>query len=291
MPAHKFPPKGYRLTDHPLPHDFRYGASFDILDATKDATIITILRASEDATVGIEAVEVNPRHASFAEETGPTCAMGSIVPKISFTLRGSLSQAMLVDNEFAKVNLNMIPIYSSFLSSLDASDDKTTEDIELLLDLSHDVTAKRTEPQFGTVNLTNASTHPVNTVLETEVFGDYGLATDLTLESVAWDENRFYNALSFYTNGGMLRKVTGPKKTWTLSRDRPFLYHSMNFINPSVKRMNPYTFCGVILWSSLVGNHSFGITIDFNAADLDTVSWNCEIRFDEWNIDFDQTAQ
>ncbi len=291
MPAHKFPPKGYRLNDHPLPHDFRYGASFDILDATKDATILTLIRASEDATVGIEAVEVNPRHASFAEETGPTCAMGSIVPKVSFTIRGSLSQAMLTDNEFAKVNLNMIPIYSSFLSSLDASDDKTTEDIELLLDLSHDVTAKRVEPQYGTVNLTNASLHPVNTVLETEGFADYGLATDLTLESVAWDENRFYNALSFYTNGSMLRHVTGRKRTWTLSRDRPFLYHSMNFTNPTVKRMNPYTYCGVILWSSKVGNHSYGITTDFNAADLDTVSWNAEIRYDEWNIDFDQTAQ
>ncbi len=291
MPTHKNPPRGYRLTDHPLPHDFRYGASFDILDTTKDATMLTLLRASEDATVGIEAVEVNPRHASFAEETGPSCAMGSIVPRISFTFRASLSQALLTDNEFAKVQIQYIPIYTSFLSSLDASDDKTTEDIELILDLSHDVTAKRVEPQFGTVNLTNASAHPVNTVLEAEGFADYGLGTSLPLESIAFDENRMYNALSFYTNGGMLRKVLGQKKTFTLSRDRPALYHSNNFTNPTVKRMNPYTYCSVLLWTSAVGIHSFGTSGDFNATDLDLVSFNAEIRFDEWNIDFDQTAQ
>ncbi len=290
MPQHKNPPRGYRLTDHPLPHDFRYGFSFDILDATKDATLLTIIRASEDATVGVEAVEVNPTHASFAEETGPTCAMGSIVPKVSFTFRAAMSQAMLLDNEFGKVQLNMIPVYSSFLSSLDAADDKTTEDIELILDLEHDVTAKRVNPNFS-VNLTDTATHPVNTVLETEVFGDYGLAVDLTMMSIAFDENRMYNALSHYTNGGMLRKVLGRKKTWTLSRDRPALYYSNNFTNPSVKRMNPYTYCGVIVWTSIVGSHSFGISTDFNAADLDRVHCNAEIRFDEWNIDFDQTAQ
>ncbi len=286
----KTPPKGYRMIEHPLPHDLTYNGVFDILDATKDATLLTVLRATEIA--GIEAVEVNPRHASFAEETGPTISMGSIVPRIQFTLRAQCSQAMILDNEFAKVQFHMMPIYTAFLDSLEAADDKTDKDVASILELSAaDTTEKRTRPLFSTVNLSAATgTQPVNTILETEVFGDWGLATDLVMESVAWDVGEYFDAVKYFTNGAMLRKVTGPIKTWTLSRDRPAMYHSSNFTNPTVKRGNPWTYCGVMLWTSQVGVHSFGYAGDFDAADKDTVHFNAAIRFDEWNPEFDQTV-
>ncbi len=155
--------------------------------------------------------------------------------------------------------------------------------------MEHDTTAKRVNPNYGTVNLTGVRNQPVATVLETEVFGDWGLATDLVQESIAWDQVRFYDALNFYTNSGMLKKIVGRKQTFTITKDRPALYHSNNFTNPSVKRMNPYTFCGVIIWTGIPGTNAFGQPADFNAADLDLIHWNIFVRFDEWNPDFDQT--
>ncbi len=292
MPFHKRPPRGYRKMEHPLPHEFTYGASFDILDATKDATIVTAFRASEDATVGIEAVPVNPSHASFAEEAGPTCAMGSIVPQLNFTFRASLSQALLLDNEFAKVQIQFLPIYTAFLSSLDAADTKTAFDIETILELQHETGAKDVFPLYvAATDLTNGSNHPTSNVLDSgEAFGDWGLGTDLGLESVAFVPDEVYNCLQYYTNGGMLRKIIGRKQTFTLSRDRPAMYHSSNFTNPTVKRMNEYTYCGVLIWTSIPNIHAFGKIGDFDAADKDTVHWNCHFRFDEWNPDFDQTS-
>ncbi len=290
MTKHKTPPRGYRMLDYPLPHEFQYGGTFDFLDLSKDATMITILRSSE-TTTGVEAVEVNPRHAAFAEETGPTIANGSIVPRISFTLRASLSQATTVDNEFGAVQFHMLPIYTAFLDSMEASDDKTGEDVEGILELATSATAaKRVQPLFSGTNLTNGLAQPVNTVLDTEVFGDYGLTTDLVLESVAFTQDDFYDAMQYYTNGGMLKKVSGSIKTWTLSRDRRAMYHSNNFTNPTVKRGNAWMFCGVLLWTSIPGVHSFGIGTDFNGTDLDLVHFNLQIRFDEWNPNFDQTT-
>ncbi len=290
MPRHKFPPAGYRKMEHPLPHNFSYSASFDILDVAKDATMLTILRASEDATAGIEAVEVNPRHASFAEETGPTIAMGSIVPKISFTFRSSLSATMIVDNPFASVQIHLMPVYTAFLSSLDAADSKTTEDIESIIRVAHDVTAKRVEPENSTTNLTSGGGQPFNTVLETEVFGDYGLTGDGVLESIAFDPEKYFDALSYFTNQAMLRKVTGHITTGTMTRDRNFTFHSNNFTSPIVKRGNEYTYCGVIVWTSIPGIFSHGNAGDFNGTDLDKIHFNAQIRFDEWNPDFDQTT-
>lgn len=276
------------MDEYPLPHEFLYTGQFDLLDAAKNSTILTVLRSSESVT-GIDLVEVNPRNNAFQEETGPTIANRSIVPRISFTLRASLSQAMLLDNEFAKVQFHMMPIYTAFLSSLDAEDDDSGLDIEEILELTHAVGAKRVEPLYAT-KLSSTGTQPLNTILEAEALEDYGLTTTAVMENVAWNLDDYFDCLSYYTNSGMMRKVTGPIKTWTLTRDRTATYHSNNFTNPIVKRGNAYTYCGVLIWVGLPGAHSFGVATDFDAADKDIIHWNSQIRFDEWNSSFDQTV-
>ncbi len=290
MPFHKFPPKGYRKMEHPLPHQFEYNGGFNILDNTKLATMCTLLRSSEPASNTIASVEVNPANNDFVEETGPTCARGSIVPRLNFTFRASLSQAMLADWEFAKVQIQFLPIYTSFLNPLEALDDKTNETIEGIMELAHGVNDKKVYPLFNAVDMTNETAHPMNSVLDTELLGDYGLGTDTSMEYITFGNETMYNALQYYSISGMLKKVIGQRKVFTMSRDRPAFYHSNNFTNPSVKRMNPYTFCAVLIWCSKPGFYSHGHTADFDSAtNKDLVHMSVDVKFDEWNPDFDQT--
>lgn len=288
MPKH--PPRGYSKMQYPLPHNFSYSGVFDILDSAKRATYVTLFRGTE-TSLSPDSIEVNPRHDNFAEDQGPTCIFDSIIPKVSFTLRASLSQAMLADFEFAKVVFKMMPVYIAFEDSLTAKNinSPAESEVEDILHLAHTVTSHRTQPLFVT-KLTARGSHPYSTISATDTEASWGLTTNATLENVAFIPETYYDALSYYTNAGMLRKVTGPVKTWTLNKDKGFVYHSDNFTQPSVKRINPYTFCGALIWTEFPGIHAWGNTADYNGTDLDLCWWNADIRFDEWNSEFDQTT-
>ncbi len=285
-----FPPRGYNKMQHPLPHNFMYQGVFDILDAAKDATYISLFRGDETANPP-DTIEVNPRHGSFAEDGGISVCMDSIIPKVSFTFRASLSQAMLTDNEFAKVIIKFMPVYMAFEDSYTAKNINMPAETEVedILQLTHATVSKRGGPNFAS-KLTTRGSHPASTITQTDSTTTLGLTTNLELESVAWNAPLFYDALQYYTNSGMLSKHIGQIHTFELSRDKSALYHSSNFTNPMVKRINPYTYCGVLLWCEIPGVHSPGSTGDFNATDLDTVWFNAAVKFDEWNSEFDQTT-
>ncbi len=287
----KHPPRGYTKMQYPLPHDFSYKGVFDILDPAKRATYVTLFRGTE-TSLAPDGIEVNPRHDDFAEDPGPTCIFDSIIPKVSFTMRASLSQAMTTDFEFAKVIFKMMPVYIAFEDSLTAKNinSPAESEIEDILHLSHTVTSHRTQPLFVTKLTDDGVDHPLSVVTAADSATTWGLTTNAKLENVAFSPAVYYDALSYYTNAGMLRRVTGPVKTWTLTRDKSMVYHSDNFTNPSVKRINPYTFCAALIWTEIPGAHAPGNSGDYNGTDLDLVWWQADIRFDEWNAEFDQTT-
>ncbi len=284
------PPKGYRSQEHPLPHDYNYRFDLDFLDATKDATMLTFFRTTEDAN-GAEDIVCNPSHASFVEDEGPCILNGSIVPKLELSMKMNLSQATLADNEFGSIQVNLLPIYIAFESTLVAQNVGPPEsEIEDLLELQHNTTLKRTNPLFANVKL-SYGTHPLSTVTNTDAFGDYNLTTNNTMESIAFNVTTLFDAFDYYSNSGMLRKVTGRRRSYVLSRDRTAHLYSNSFTYPSVKRGNSYTYCGMLVWISTPGDiGSYGALGDWNGADLDIVHFNTKVRFDEWNVDFDQTA-
>ncbi len=284
------PPRGYRQMEHPLPHKFDYNFALDFLDTTKDATMLTLFRTTEDA-LGAETIEVNPSHPNFVEDTGPTILNGSIIPKVNVTMKMNLSQATLLDNEFGSVVVNVLPIYIAFESTLVAQNVGPPEtEIEDIVELSHNTTLKKTNVLWANVKL-SAGTHPLSTITNADTISDWNLTTNSTMESVAFSPGELYDAFRYYTNAGMLRKVTGRRRSFVLSRDRTAHLYSNNFTNPSVKRGNSYTFCGMLVWVTTPGaTGSYGVATDFDAADKDIINFNTRITFDEWNVDFDQTA-
>ncbi len=289
MAHNKFPPRGYKTMDYPLPHNFGYGISLGGDSATRNSTIFTILRASEIAT-GVEAIEVNPANSAFAEDQGPLIHMGSIIPRINFTLMAQMSKVAIETDKQRATRFNWMPIYIAFLDTLEAEDSKTSTQVEDTLELQHETTNKDTYPLFNGTKLTGDGGYQAfSTVPSTEVFGDYGLTTNGIMEGVDFVMEEFYDNLQFKTNHGMLQKTIGQMRTVVVKRDHPYIYHSNSFTYPSVKRGNPYTFCGVLVHVEQVGTPP-QIGISSELTDIDHLNVKCVIRYDEWNTGFDQAV-
>ncbi len=288
LARHRYPPKGYNQLQYPLPHNFTYKFGLSLEAATKNSTMLTLFRATKKAA-GVEAIEVNPKNAAFAEDGGTAVQMGSIIPKTSFTIHAQMTKAAIETDKLRQLRFSWFPIYTAFLSPLEAQDDKTTTSIEDILELTHTVGDESTSPLFSNVDLLDAGNQPLSTVGFAEVIADFGLTTNALLESVAFDKELFRDAMQYYGNQGMLKKVVGRMNNVIISRDRMYRYHSNNFTNPAVKRGNPYMFCGVMFHIEQVGG-DYQPILAADTTVIDHVYFNVNVRFDEWHPLFDQAT-
>ncbi len=283
------PPKGYSQMQHPLPHNFNYRFSLNAENVNVASTMVTLLRTSEVAT-GVSEIEVNPKNGAFAEDNGPLIHQDSIVPRMSISFTAALSKGAIETDAVRSLKLMWMPIYISFLNSLEAEDSKTAVQIEDILELTHNTDNKDVHPTFNGNNLIGfGGNQAVSTVAATEVFGDYGLSVNTVLEALTFDRELFFDALQYYTNSSMLKKVTGRMKTIILKRDYPYRYYSNRFTYPSVKRGNPYTFCGILFHLPQVGTAD-QIPLAGDTTDIPHVNVAMHVRYNEWNPEFDQSA-
>ncbi len=290
MVYNKFPPRGYRSAEFPQPHAFGYDFSLSAEDETKNSTICTLLRTSQ-AQAAVENIEVNPKHTSFSIDPGPLISLESIVPRMKLSIKAHLTKGAIETDAMRFLRFTWFPIYGAFKNTWDATDEDSSQAITDVLELQYDTTNKDVYPLFANVDLTGVGTvvQPLSTVIGSEAFGDYGLTTDTVLESVAWSPYYLTNGLNFHTNREMLKKTVGNIQNVTVTRDRPYMYYSNNFTNPRVKRGLDYTFCGLLFHLEQGGSmhQLFGLA-DTTAIDHLRIQVRC--RYDEWNPQFDQTA-
>ncbi len=285
------PPRGYTGPENPMIHDFEYSNfKLDVEDQTKNSTIVTLFSQAE--VVGVESREVNPANSAFAEDAGSMVFQNSIVPKISVSIHARLNRTAHDIDSIDHMMFKWMPLYTSFLNSLDAENlDNPASDIETILELQHDTGKKKTFPLFANVDLLTG-VHPLSDTVFTETIADVGLTTDTKMESVAFDEQAFWDAKSYYSNRGMLNKVTGPMRTVHLDfTRRPYTYFSNNFTNPVVKRANPYTFCGILFHVPQADEIQQVCDEEDVTTSVGHITIGVRVNFKEWNVDFDQTSQ
>ncbi len=279
-------PKGYFKTEYPLPHNWQHVFSLGIDNATvENCTYVPILM-NDLGLVSPDAVIANPEHGSYAESDDPYCHKNSIIPKISFSLKASLTKGAIETDAVRQIHFKWLPVYMSFLNRLDASDIKTGVSVENILEIEHETTGKSAYPLWSAVDLASASSVGIHASATTALMGMTGNAT---YESIAFDMDLFYDALQYYTNAPMLRKVIGRWNHGTVRRDKDYFYHSSNFTNPMVKRINEYTFCGVLVYAGKASGAEqlIGAT---DVTDIPHVAFIANVRYDEWNSEFDQTS-
>jgi len=283
----KYPPNNYFAMEYPLPHNFNYKFSLSPETTGKNSTLCTLLQNREGLTA-VESIEVNPSNGAFGEETGPTCQPDSIIPKINVSFDCQLNKSIVVDG-IKYLKINYLPIYSSF-KDFEAKDNKTDVAVESILEIVDDANSKRVYPLFNGNDCLAEDDHPFNTKHIADAYTGWGLTTDAKMECVDFDEELMWDALSYYSNSSMLAKVMGSWRTALVTEHKPFHFNSNNYTNPMVKRMNEFTFCGILFHVPLVDTPQQY----YKAGDISEASsflnFNVKIRYDEWNSQFDQTS-
>ncbi len=278
------PPKGYNAMDKPLPHNFNYKFGLNIdSGTTKGATYLPLI-LNDEGLVNADTVNVNPKHGSFAESNNPYCHQESIIPRMGVTIKATLSKIAIETDKIRQLNFSWMPVYTSFLNRLEAQDSKTSVQVEDILELQHETVGKSTYPIWGG----KLSLAPAVGIHASATTAFMGMTTNANLELIAFDRELFFDALQYYTNAEMLKKVIGRTNNVTLTRDRNYFYHSNNFTHPTVKRINPYTFCGILFYSGKEGSTDQLLQVG-DATSVDHIIVQAHIRYDEWNNSFDQT--
>ncbi len=264
----------------PQPHDINGGIAFELDDSTLDSTIIPF--AFYDEGMGTpSALETHPENAAFAiQRDEANCFVNSRINNIVAELRFGLTSKAIDDN-IPAICMAYMPIFMAFKEDYDAADELSGNTVKAVLEMQTESTDRQGFPLY--VAGKDMAEH-------TAGHGDLGanqpgLDTDQGIEAVAFSTIDYYDMLHFGTIRSKLRATQGGLKWFNLTPTHPFRKVRF-FIRPKVKRMNEYTFYGVLVHVPKAGfveqlPNATEITAVTNYV---TCYWN--IRFNEWNQDF-----
>ncbi len=266
---------------YPRIHNYEFGFGLSADDANKASTIVPYF-FQDNAIVDYEGVKTNPENADFAVDTSPNVAAGSYIPKILIDWVMYIPPS---DTEIVHLMADTMVINSSMLNRLDAFDKKTGDDIETILELTHETTDEQAYPLWNN-----------NKLFEAGGTYDYhanvpGLTTTQQPEGVAFDKELFFDAMHYYTNKEMLKLVTQRMKSHTLSE--PLVPHGRSLVHfrrtmnvaSLCKFQHPYTFCGELFSVPQTGSRTqYHIATQTTA--IEHLRVKGFVRFYEYNPDW-----
>ncbi len=268
----------------PLIHNFNYGFGLSVDDELKNSTIVPWF-FQDNALVDYELIKTNPENADFATVAYPNVMAGSYIPKVLVHKTITIYPG---DPEIDKIMFNTMEIGTSMLNRLDAFDKKTGDRIQDILELQSETTDEQCGPLYigATGKLFEGGG-----VQDLDFAKVPFLTTDGQMESVAFDKELFFDAMSYYTNREMLKLVTQRMKRWDLfDLDIPHGRTEVNVTRtvntPSLcKFQHPYTYCGELFHLPQSGGteqyHLAGQTTG-----VEHLTVKGYIRFYEFNPDF-----
>ncbi len=263
---------------HPRPHDSEGSLSFELDDATIDTTILPI--AMYDEGLGApSAYEANPQHASFVVTDDPNCFVESRVDRVFCRLKWGITSKFIDDN-IPAVRCFYMPLFLAFKEDYIAVDELSNLKIQDTLELQTEATDRQGYPLYNGTDMTDKFGSSAHVGLNVP-----GLTADSGLEGITFTLNQYYDMLHYLRNSGKLKSVQGGIKWFTLTPNKPVATIDIR-IRSSVKRMNEYTFFGVMIGCPVVDTaDQIPVTADITAATR-YVFCDWQIRFNEWNEDF-----
>ncbi len=276
-------PKKMKTMWWPQPHDLQGGVTFECDDGTLDATIVPL--AFYDEGLGApSAIETNPENAAFAVVTDQAnCFVNSRINVMFAEFIFSLTSKFNDDNLTA-IKIGTMPIFMSFINDYTAVDEVSSVEIQDVIEMQTESTDRQGGPLYVAAKDLPEKVAGIGVLGTNTPFLD----TDTGIEAVDWRPDQFYDALHFLTIKEKLKKVTGGMKHEYLTANRPVIKKRF-FIRPKVKRMNPFTYFGVLVSVQVQGQEQVGvITRDYTAA-TQYVDLDWKVRYNEWNEDFNMS--
>ncbi len=268
----------------PRIHNYEFGFGLSVDDANKASTIVPYM-FQNNALVDYEDIKTNPENADFAVVGYGDTLAGSYIPRLMVHWVMYIRPA---DSELIHLQVDTMKIATAMLNRLDAFDKKTNNDIETILELTHDTGDEITKVLWnGTKLFESGGTFDY---APASGFADIGLTTDGQPEGVAFDKEMFFDAMHYYSNKEMLKAVTDNMRNYTLSEPsvphgRSIVTGGTKFVPSLCKFQNPYTFCGELFSLPQTGSRSqYHVASDSTPIEHLTVKGF--VRFNEYNPDF-----
>ncbi len=260
----------------PRIHNFKFAWGHSI-EGTMDFTIFPICHYDEGLGAP-SAVKTNPFHASFAETSESNCFPNSRVNSIFAKLMLSLTKGAIETDKIHALRYCYMPIFSAFDDML-AKDEGSGSEVQDVLQMTRETTDRQTYPLYDTAKMSqlfgSAGTLGAN---------EPGLTTTQVIESVNFNLENFYDLMHYKTNAGKMKTVIGGLRWGTLTKNHSFATHNIHF-RSKAKRMNPYTFFGVLVGTPNVGTHDQYL-LAADTTPIDHVRVALQGRYDEWHQEF-----
>ncbi len=248
------------------------------------ATIIPIIM-NDDAQGDPMSLNVNPEHASWAEQVSPNCYPDSEVRNLRMTI--DIWPNLALAGKVTTIDIEYALIACAFPEDLDALDEKSGLTLKEILELQKETTDRQCYPLWNAIDMGTTR------VLPSEV---PGLTATQNPEAVSWlpqivGDQRRYGKLK-----GLLKKSlpAGIRRT-TLHVKYGIGGHKkirINFIPRNARFINPYTFLGLMVrLPQAVGvaehdRREDAYILDAEVLVTDIVHFAWSIQFDERNPDF-----
>ena len=265
----------------PRPHncELRYSGG---LEDTHISTIVPLVMYDEG--LGDPAsYNSNPEHASFAETDAPNCYPESSLQNIHCAMEVRMLKNAIETDKAPVIKAGFQVIAVSF-EDLAATEEKTSETIGDLLDLTSESTDRQTYPNW---NGTDVTVYGVGTHADLPASVP-GLTTDQSLEHVTYDDDdidRHYDVLQYYKLKNKYMKVQSGIKWFNLTKYNPVRRFNIH-LRTKTKFLNEYAFLGVrTILPNSGSKRQYIASGDTGASEH--VDWYFNCRYDEWHPDFD----
>ncbi len=268
-----------RVEQFPREHDFNMSFYLQAEDETKNSTILPIVMQDEGLGAP-SALSTNPENAAYTGMPDANCFVDSEINKTFTELTFMLTKGAIETDKIHALNIAFMPIGLAFPEVYDITDEVTTTTIKGVLELTKESTDRQGFPLYTTVKLAEKFSGSATKSAQSP-----GLTTTQVIESVAFDHEIFYDAIHYLKTAEKLKSVVGGLNWVTLTKNKPFRKILIKQRSAS-KRMNPYTFHGVLIHLPIGDSHiQLFDSGDTSIIDHVLVQFRC--RYNEWNQEFD----
>ncbi len=296
------PPKGFENEKYPLRHRLVTGAQLSLGGQDDNTVMFPIVMSSTDMAGLASTIIVNPHHEDYVSDTGPLVRQMSIIDRMRISLKFNMTHfcntkhetaaGVFTGDDVGAFKFLWRPIFNVYPEKLDAADDDTGTTVAAILGLTKDATFEDVVPLTTNKLLTAGPSDTVlatSTVNDVQVFGDFNMTTNLTMEDHVFDETLLQDALRRYTNKGALRSCLGRTRHVTLTRQRPFANFFLDkFVPRAIRRVQPYGFFAIQVHLPLDTDsdqmyQSFDTSVSNAHLGIKLIA-----HFHEWNVEHDQ---